>query len=333
MAHDAVAAELLSAGAPGFRPPMLATLVDGPVTGEGWVLERKLDGYRLIAVRDAGAVTLWTRNRQDRTAAFPELADALADQPAERFVLDGEVVAFAAGRPNFSRLQQRAGISDPRLARASGIDVELFLFDLLHLDGVDLDRLPLVARQRLLDEAFHLEAPLRRSPPLRGDPGTLLDEACRDGWEGLIAKRADAPYRPGRSRDWLKLKCLARQELVIGGWTDPKGARSGLGSLLVGYHDDDDGALVFAGKVGTGFDEATLRDLGRRLEPLSTPRCPFDRDRPTGRGLHWVEPVLVAEVGFSEWTGTGRLRHPRFLGLRSDKDPAEVVRERPGATP
>ena len=325
-------AELLGAGEPGFRPPMLATLHEGTPAGEDWLFELKLDGYRLIAVRDGSTVTLWTRNRQDRTGAFPEVAEALARQPAERFVVDGEVVAFEGDAPSFSLLQQRAGLTDPRLARSSSIEVRFFLFDLLHLNGVDVERLPLSRRRRLLEDAFHLDEPLRASPALDGDPSDLLRQACGDGWEGLIAKRTGSPYRPGRSRDWLKLKCVARQELVIGGWTDPQGARNGFGSLLVGYHDGD-GRLAFAGKVGTGYDEATLRHITGRLASLARPSSPFDVDSPRERGLHWVEPLLVAEVGFSEWTGSGKLRHPRFLGLRDDKDPREVVRERPGAAP
>jgi bifunctional non-homologous end joining protein LigD len=169
---------------------------------------------------------------------------------------------------------------------------------------------------------------LRASPMLTGDAAELLARACRDGWEGLIAKRPGSPYRAGRSREWLKLKCVARQELVIGGWTDPQGARSGFGSLLVGYHDAE-GRLVFAGKVGTGYDDTTLRALTHRLAPLARSTSPFAVESPPERGVHWVEPELVAEVGFSEWTGTGRLRHPRFVALREDKDPREVVRERP----
>jgi DNA ligase D-like protein (predicted ligase) len=321
--------QLLSAGEPGFREPMLATLHEGPVTGDGWVFELKLDGYRLIAVRDGDDVTLWTRNRQDRTGAFPEVAEALAAQPATRFVVDGEVVAFAGSAPSFSLLQRRAGITDPRMARSTNIEVSFYLFDLLHLNGVDVDRLPLSRRRQLLEDAFHLDEPLRASPLLAGDSTELLDAACRQGWEGLIAKRADAPYRHSRSREWLKLKCVRRQEMVIGGWTDPSGARNGFGSLLVGYHDDE-GRLVFAGKVGTGYDEATLRDVSARLAPLARATTPFQRESPRERGLHWVEPRLVAEIGFSEWTDTNRLRHPRFFGLRIDKDPADVVRERPG---
>lgn len=329
---DDTVGSLLCSGEPGFRPPMLATLAELPVADGNWVYERKHDGYRIVAVRDGGSVRLWTRNQLERTAAFPEVVDALLDQPAERFVVDGEVVAFEGSSVSFSLLQRRAGVSDPRAARSSGIPVRYVLFDVLHLNGVDVDRLPLDRRQALLRDAFVADEPLALSEASSGDPGALLEDACRQGWEGLIAKRVDAPYRPGRSRDWLKLKCLAEQEFVVGGWTDPKGSRNGFGSLLVGYHDGE-GALVYAGKVGTGFDEAALRSVSSRLAELGCRHCPFERQRPTGRGLHWVEPRLVAQVAFSEWTGGGQLRHPRFLGLRDDKDPSEVVRERPQVVP
>jgi bifunctional non-homologous end joining protein LigD len=325
-------AELLAAGEPGFRQPMLATLTDAPPAGDDWSYELKLDGYRLVAVRDGATVTLWTRNRLDRTGAFPEVAEALVAQPATRFVVDGEVVAFDGDAPSFSLLQRRAGLSDPRLARASGVEVRFVVFDLLHLNGVDVERLPLERRCQFLEGAFHLDHPLQGSTALTGGADELLAGACRDGWEGLIAKRLGSPYRPGRSRDWLKLKCVSRQELVIGGWTDPQGARSGFGALLVGFHDED-GRLTFAGKVGTGYDQATLRDLVGRLGPLARTTSPFVVDSPRGRGLHWVEPRLVAEVAFGEWTATGKLRHPRFLGLRDDKDPRHVGRERPEVRP
>jgi DNA ligase D-like protein (predicted ligase) len=319
-------AHLLSAGEPGFRAPMLATLVGVPPRGPGWWYEPKLDGYRLVAARHGPRVTLWTRNRLDRTASFPEVAEALAGQPTDRFVVDGEVVAYEGERTSFGLLQRRAGISDPRAARSSGIPVVFHVFDLLHLGGVDLERLPLWRRRRLLDGAFELAPPLRATEVLEGDGAALLARVCDAGWEGLIGKRVDTPYHRGRSRDWVKLKCVLGQELVIGGWTEPKGARTGFGSLLVGYHDPG-GRLVFAGRVGTGFDEATLAGLTAALHRLERPTSPFEVGSPTGRGLHWAEPRLVAQVGFSEWTGSGKVRHPRFLGLRHDKAPAEVVRE------
>ncbi|MDF2976889.1 MAG: ATP-dependent ligase [Actinomycetospora sp.] len=313
----------------GFRAPMLATLSKelgraGVDPGEGWVFERKLDGVRVIATRERGeAPRLWSRNEKSMDASYPEIVDALAAQGPERFVLDGEIVA-ADG--TFSSLQARMHLADAERARRTGVVVEAHLFDLLVLDDADVTALPQSARHGILDAAVVFDAPLYRSPALAGDPSELLGEACADGWEGLIAKRADAPYVLGaRSRDWLKLKCVRDQEFVIGGWTDPSGSRRGLGALLVGYHDGA-GALRYAGKVGTGYDAAALEVLRARLDPLAAEGSPF-ADRVRESGQHWVRPELVCAVGFSEWTTDGRLRHPRYQGLRDDKDPAEVVRE------
>jgi bifunctional non-homologous end joining protein LigD len=302
---------------------MAATLTADRPSGEGWVFERKLDGVRVIATRERGEGTrLWSRNRKPMDASYPEIVEALDARGPERFVLDGEVVA-ADGR--FSSLQARMHLADPVRARATGVEVRCHLFDLLVLDAVDVTRLPQTTRHGLLDAVVRAVPPLYRSEPLDGDPGVLLDQACAEGWEGLIAKRADAPYRGGRSRDWLKLKCVRDQEFVVGGWTDPGGTRRGLGALLVGYHGAD-GRLHYAGKVGTGYDDETLRMLRDRLDALATGESPFV-DAVRERGQHWVRPELVCAVGFGEWTTDGRLRHPRYQGLRTDKDPAEVVRE------
>lgn len=315
---------------PEFRSPMLATLVDEVVQGQDWVFERKLDGIRLVVVRDGDRVRLVTRNRLDRTARYPELEEALAAQACDRFVADAEVVAFDGTTTSFSRLQQRSGLTGQE-ALDTGVAVRLYLFDLMHLDGDDLVDRPLRERKALLRRALEFHDPLRFCAHRNADGQAYLEEACRRGWEGLIAKRADSRYRTGRGRDWLKLKCVARQEVVIGGWTDPQGSRAGLGALLVGYHDDS-GALRYAGRVGTGFDEARLGELSALLGSRGRSTSPFSA-APEGSGVHWVTPDLVCEVGFTEWTGGGRLRHPRFLGLRDDKDPAEVVREVPRSAP
>jgi DNA ligase D-like protein (predicted ligase) len=316
----------------GFREPMLATLTrptDPPPGPEGWSFERKYDGVRVIATRERGETPrLWSRNHKPADASYPEVVEALDAAAPERFVLDGEIVA-ADGR--FSSLQARMHLSDPRRARATGVEIECHLFDLLVLDDLDVTRLPLRTRRGLLEAVVRdspqgdERGPLRHSPTLDGDPLALRDEACADGWEGLIAKRLDAPYASGRSRDWLKLKCVRDQEFVVGGWTDPAGSRQMLGALLVGYYDGD-GALRYAGKVGTGFDDAALKLLRSRLDPLAVDDPPFS-DVPRERGQHFVRPELVCQVGFGEWTSDGRLRHPRYQGLRVDKDAADVVRE------
>ncbi|HEY2191666.1 MAG TPA: non-homologous end-joining DNA ligase [Actinomycetospora sp.] len=317
----------------GFRAPMLATLTkptDPPPGPAGWSFERKYDGVRVIATRERGErPRLWSRNQKPADASYPEVVEALDEAGPDRFVLDGEIVA-ADGR--FGSLQARMHLSDPTRARATGVAIECHLFDLLVLDDLDVTRLPLVTRRGLLETVVRAspegstQGPLRHSPTLDGDPLALRDEACADGWEGLIAKRLDAPYAAGRSRDWLKLKCVKDQEFVIGGWTDPSGSRHVLGALLVGYYDD--GGLKYAGKVGTGFDDAALQLLRSRLDPLAVGTSPFS-DAPRERGQHFVRPEVVCQVGFSEWTSDGRLRHPRYQGLREDKDAAEVVREVP----
>lgn len=315
-----------SVSEPRFLAPMLATLSADVVGGAGWVFERKLDGIRLVAVGDHGQVRLHTRNGRDRTRAFPEVAVALRHQGPGRFVVDGEVVAFDGNRTSFERLQQRSGLDDPDEALATGVEIHLYLFDIVHLDGADTSGLPLRTRKEMLREAVDFDGPLRFCAHRNETGPTYFDEACAKGWEGLIAKRADSTYRSGRSRSWLKLKCVGRQELVIGGWTDPKGGRTGLGALLVGYHDH--AGFRYAGKVGTGFDDATLTRLERLLDDRSTGKSPFV-DPPRGPDLHWAHPELVCEVGFTEWTAAGRLRHPRYLGLRDDKPAAEVRREIP----
>ncbi|MFB8351179.1 non-homologous end-joining DNA ligase [Streptomyces niveus] len=306
--------------------PMLATLTDRRVFGDGWIFERKLDGVRALAVRDASGVRLLSRSGRRLNATYPEIVDALAAQECEDFTVDGEIVAYAHGRTDFARLQQRMGISDARRARASTVAVTYYLFDLLRLDGADLTAITLRSRKSLLRRALTYRAPLRFTPHRNAGGQELLDRACADGWEGLIVKRAAGRYEPRRSTGWLKLKCEQGQEFVIGGYTEPSGSRVGFGALLLGHYEE--GRLRYAGKVGTGYDRATLADLRRRLDEAAVPRSPF-ADVVKERAPHWSEPRLVAQIAFTEWTRDGMLRHPRFLGLREDKEARDVVRERP----
>jgi bifunctional non-homologous end joining protein LigD len=295
---------------------MKAVLTEERFSDPAWVFERKLDGVRCIAIKGGGRVRLLSRNHLPLDGRYPEVASALARESADEFVVDGEVVAFAGTQTSFARLARRG---------RERVAVFLYAFDLLHLAGNDVTALPLRARKGLLRRALEFHGPVRFTPHRNRDGERLYREACRRRWEGLIAKRADAPYVHGRSRDWLKLKCGAEQEFVVGGFTAPRGSREELGALLLGYWRD--GSLVYAGKVGTGFDATTLHDLARRLAPLRRERSPFDAGDPPTRGTAWVEPELVAQVAFSEWTRDGRLRHPRFVGLREDKPAREVVRE------
>jgi DNA ligase D-like protein (predicted ligase) len=313
---------------PDWVQPMLATLTDEPFSDPDWIYEPKLDGVRCLAFRHGDRVRLLSRNRKSQNAFYPELVEAIAAQKPRDFVVDGEVVAFRDSVTSFSRLQQRMKIADPGEALRTSVPVYYYLFDIVHLNGRDTTRLDLRERKSLLERAITFRDPVRFSAHRDAEGEAYLAEACRKGWEGLIAKRADSTYVRQRSRDWLKFKCVARQEFVVGGWTDPQGGRVGLGALLVGVYDNRD--LRYAGKVGTGYDDETLRGLSRRLSSIERKSSPFaDSEAVPKRGVHWASPKLVAEVGFTEWTSDGRLRHPRFLGLRRDKDPKEVVRERP----
>lgn len=314
--------------AAGWMEPMLATLVEPAPLPRGWVYEPKLDGVRCIAVREKDAVRLYSRNRKSLESAYPEIAEAVLAAVRVPAVLDGEVVAIdpASGISSFSLLQQRMQLRDATRARRSGVPVEYWVFDCLLLDGRDLRRLPLSERRRELEAALRPKGPIRLTPSFDEGFEALFETACRHGAEGLIGKRSASTYVAGRSRDWVKLKCVNNQEFVIGGWTDPAGSREGFGALLVGYFDEK-GALHYAGKVGTGFDTATLRSLGAAPARRERRTSPFTGGTPPKeRGAHWVTPSLVAQVGFSEWTHDDRLRHPRFLGLRDDKSPRSIRR-------
>ncbi|WP_409238127.1 non-homologous end-joining DNA ligase [Streptomyces sp. PA5.6] len=308
--------------------PMLATLTDRRDFPQGWLFERKLDGIRVLAVRENGRVTLRSRSGRRLDATYPEIVEALAAQECGDFTVDGEIVAYAHGRTDFARLQQRMGLTRPADVAASKVAVTYYVFDLLRLDGTDVRRLPLRTRKSLLRRSVTFAAPLRFSAHRNAGGPELLADACRRGWEGLIAKRADSTYQGRRSDDWLKLKCSRGQEFVVGGFTEPAGSRVGIGALLLGYHDEAaDGLLRYAGKVGTGFDHKTLLALRRELDGLLVDTSPFE-GRVAERAARWVRPRLVAQIAFSEWTRDGMLRHPRYQGLRDDKDPADVVRER-----
>ncbi len=314
---------------------MKATSGDLPV-GEEWRYEVKWDGMRALVFVDHGTVRVQSYNERDVTASWPELAGLAEAVPATTALLDGEIVATdAQGRPSFGRLQQRMHLTKAAevAARAAEVPVTYVAFDLLHLEGHDLTGLPLVDRRRLLDELLE-PGPCWQRSPLHDDGQALLEAATAQGLEGVVAKRLDSPYEPGkRVRTWLKVKVRPQQELVVGGWLAGEGNRSGrIGALLVGYHDQagDGGPLRFAGRVGTGFTDAELRRLEGLLAPLATDDCPFDPPPPRAelrRGPRWVRPELVAELAFGEWTSDGRLRHPSYLGLRDDKAAADVTRE------
>jgi bifunctional non-homologous end joining protein LigD len=304
--------------------PQLATLAESPPTSGDWIYEIKFDGYRIVARIDGDDVRLFTRNGNDWTKKLTTLAQELRQQQFEPCWLDGEIViSDSAGRSDFQSLQNafeatRAG---------STAAIQYYVFDLPFYAKRDLRALPLVQRRAVLASvlAGGSSRLVRFSENFEQDPAHLLEKVCAMHLEGLIGKRVDAPYSSSRNRSWIKLKCQRRQEFVIGGYTDPKGARSGLGALLLGVYDAS-GKLNYAGNVGTGFTEATLEMLKKRLDQLTTAKAPFI-DPPKTRGLHWVKPQLVGEVSFTEWTSENHLRHPVFHGLRADKKPESIKRE------
>ncbi|MGE3619059.1 MAG: non-homologous end-joining DNA ligase [Acidimicrobiia bacterium] len=320
---------------PARLAPMKATTGELP-NGDGWSYEVKWDGMRALAFVEDGEVRIQSTNLLDVTSSWPELAglaEALGPRPV---LLDGEIVATGDdGRPSFGRLQQRMHVAAAAEARrrAALVAVRYVVFDLLQLGPHPLVDLPLAERRRLLGELVE-PGPAWTCSPAYPDGEALLDAARAQGLEGVVAKRDDSPYLPGRrTRTWLKVKVRRRQELVVGGWVPGEGRRAeGLGALLVGYHEPGGGPLRFAGGVGTGFSDGDLDRLARLLAPLATDRPPFE-PVPTRTELRrpprWVRPELVAEVEFGEWSDGGKLRHPSFLGLRNDKDPADVVREGP----
>jgi DNA ligase D-like protein (predicted ligase) len=294
---------------PEWFEPMAATLTQERFTGPEWIFERKLDGIRLLAFRYGPDVRLLSRNRLPQNASYPSIVKAIASLPVTDVILDGEAT----------------GVWGPSASRGTPGRVAYHVFDILWHDGRDVRSLPLSDRRVLLG-TLPLRSPLERVDSLTD--ARPWERACQEGWEGVIAKRRDAPYEHRRSPHWLKMKCEATQELVVGGFTDPQGGRVGLGALLVGYFAHDD--FVFAGKVGTGFDTMLLLDLRGRLDKLEVAGPPFTKAIGLPRlRAHWVRPEIVVQVAFIEWTVHGKLRHPRLLGVRTDKAARDVVREMP----
>jgi bifunctional non-homologous end joining protein LigD len=315
---EAVAAEL-----PDTLAPQLATLVDKPPsTPEDWEFEIKFDGYRMLARVEGKSIKLFTRNGNDWTSKLGALHKALLKMKLPDGWYDGEIVVHdESGRPDFGMLQLAFDGSDT-------VEIVYFLFDVPYLNGNDMRGVPLVARRAALKAVLD-KAPsdvVRFSEEFGTDPHDLMEAACKLGLEGVIGKRRDSRYVRRRSKDWIKLKCGQRQEFVIGGYTDPQGSRTGIGALLLGTYDKD-GVLQYAGNVGTGFNEASLRDLKEKLAKLDTDESPFPPKAVAGRKHHWVKPKLIAEVSFAEWTGSGSVRHAVFQGLRDDKPPKGIGRE------
>ena len=309
---------------PDFVSPQLATLVAAPPAGDDWLHEMKFDGYRILCRIERGRATLWSRNARDWTARFPSIAAAAGRLPARQALLDGEIAMLLPNGTTSFQALQNALATDPRG------QLVYFVFDLLYLDGQDLTGATLEVRKRALETLVPAgrDEAIRYSTHVAGQGDEFFRQACRLSLEGVVSKRRDGVYEPGRGRGWLKVKCIQTQEFVVGGFTEPKGARTGLGALLLGVNTES-GALAYAGKVGTGFTESVAKRLRERLERLRIAKSPFERRPPGAPEAHWVKPELVAEVAFTEWTEDGRLRHPSFKGIREDKAASDVVRERP----
>ncbi|HSS22016.1 MAG TPA: non-homologous end-joining DNA ligase [Pyrinomonadaceae bacterium] len=320
------------ANMPEFVAPQLATLVSGPPPGAEWLHELKFDGYRMLCHLSRGKARFWSRNGKDWTEKFPNLSVAIKAVPATEAILDGEVVIVdKAGRSSFQRLQQSMG-------RGDKVPAFVFeVFDLLHLDGYDLRRCPLRQRKAQLESLLKSaklggkNATIRYSDHFEGDGAQFFKQACEFGIEGVVSKLADSPYESTRNRNWLKSKCLKRQEFVVAGYTPSKKGFPGFGSLVLGVFDRK--KLVYTGRVGTGFSIKQRLELQKKLDRISTPTMPF-AEKPKDPGLrdaHWAKLQLVAEVEFTEWTAEGSIRHPSFKGMREDKKANEVVREEPAA--
>jgi DNA ligase D-like protein (predicted ligase) len=307
---------------PDWTSPMLATLTHEYFSDEDWIYERKLDGERCLCFKNGKKVELKSRNKKVLNDTYPELVEVLKKQDAKNFVADGEIVAFDGDVTSFSKLQNRMHTKD---TGGRNVAVYYYLFDLLHIEGHDVTGLELRYRKAILKRALSFDNKLRFTAHRNKEGEKFHQEACKKGWEGVIAKAADSRYVHSRSKNWLKFKCVNRQEFVIGGFTDPQGTRIGFGALLIGYYDNGD--FHYAGKVGTGYDDEMLESLGQRLEKIERKSSPFEEEVDE-KGAHWVKPKLVGEVGFTEWTSDGKLRHPRFLGLRRDKKARDVIREK-----
>jgi bifunctional non-homologous end joining protein LigD len=315
---------------PQKQPLMLATLAEHPFSGRDWLYEVKYDGVRVLAYRQGETVQLYARSGQEITERYPELVGALSAFPVEAFLIDGEIVALNDnGKPSFERLQARMGLTNPRDIQQAMVTVPVIgiFFDCLALDGYDLRRLPLLDRKECLRLFLPPLGPVRYGDHVREHGEAFFEAASAERLEGIVAKKGNSLYIGGRSRDWIKVKCQRRQEFVIGGYTDPQGSRPYFGALHIGIYDGS--RLVYVSKVGTGFDDTSLKTVWEAVQPLGRPAPPFTIGAPTGRGHHWVEPKLVCEVRFTEWTKDGGIRHPVFLGLRGDKRPEDCRREMP----
>lgn len=311
---------------------MLATLTKDYFSSDDWIYEEKFDGERCLAFKKDGVVRLMSRNKKNMNDIYPELVAALTKQSADNFIIDGEIVSLnKKGISDFELLQGRMNLhaKSSRSSQQQNIAIVYNIFDLLYIDGYDICALPLLTRKELLKPIFHYNNIVAYTQHIVGKGIPFFKKACKLHWEGLIAKKSNSLYISRRSHDWLKFKCIMKQELVIGAYTTPQGSRAYFGALLVGYYEQ--GKLQYAGKVGTGYSRDILAMLGKKLHKLETKKCPFDSYTGSAKNIHWVKPVIVAEFQFAQWTNAGRLRVGRYKGLRDDKAAKDVVKETPKA--
>lgn len=310
---------------PGFKTPMLATLTDDYFDDPNWIYERKLDGVRCLVCIQNGKVNLFSRNENDISSTYPELKNALKESNYPNLIIDGEIVAFDGKVTSFSRLQSRMQLKDSAKIKATTTKVFLYVFDILYYQDSDLTQVPLRSRKKVLKKVLNWTTPIRYVVHKNEYGKTFLEQACVDSWEGIIAKNSTSAYVHSRNKNWLKFKCSLGQELVIAGFTDPEGERVGFGALLVGFYKGKD--LYYAGKVGTGFDDQFLKIWRKKFDAITQTNSPFVDFIVDKKHIHWLQPLYVGQFGFSEWTKTNKLRHPRFLGMRDDKDPKKVIKE------
>jgi bifunctional non-homologous end joining protein LigD len=308
---------------PSFIKPMLATLTKNYFSHKDWIFERKLDGERCLLFKKGGTITLKSRNDKIISQSYPEIEEAIKKLNLPDCVLDGEIVAFNKKTTSFSLLQGRLGVKN--ILQGKSFPVYYYAFDILYCNGYLLTHLPLLTRKKILESLLPKDKTICYVTHKDTNGLAYLKQACKNKWEGLIAKKNDSTYISKRSSNWLKFKCSNEQELVIGGYTSPGGSRLNFGALLLGYYEK--GKLHYAGKVGTGFNFAILKDLGKKLKALETKKNPFVNFDDSLEDIHWVKPQLVCEVQFTEWTKTNKLRHPSYLGLRRDKAAKEVKKE------
>lgn len=311
---------------PTFQEPMLATLTKNYFSHESWIYERKLDGVRCLLFKNKNRSFLKSRNDKKLDATYPELMQAAQHLKVDQVILDGEIVTFKDAISSFEKLQPRIGVKNPSPALMKKVKIYFYVFDILYLDGYDLTKLPLEHRKSILKKVISFKGPLRYVIHKNTQGERFFKEACAKGWEGIIAKERTSAYVHMRSPNWLKFKCVKEQELVIGGYTQPRGSRVGFGSLLLGYYEK--GKLRYAGKVGTGFNNEFLKKFSKKLQRIAIKKNPFTPHEDI-KDAHFVKPLLVAEIGFEEWTKDSKLRQPRFLGVRDDKNPKNVIKETP----